>query len=124
MTPSGIIMDWQKLGGEVGYKEATEKWFAEDAKLYVTGTGWIIGRPAIIEHLTEVTGRYRTMEAQNSHWVTEGDRVAHRFHWHSNTYDGRILDLEVFNLCRLANGKVVSVEEFYDPNDRYQQLFG
>lgn len=57
--------------------------------------------------------------AQNSRWVTEVGRVAHRFHWHTNTRGGRILDL-----CRLANGEIVSVEEFYGPKDRYQQLFG
>ena len=79
----------------------------------------IVGKAACSEHFAKVEDSFHplkesTVDGPYTVIISEGNLVAHRFRWYGETLDGQLVDLFIFNLYRIVDGKIDYFEEHYD----------
>ena len=118
MDPKGVVIAWQR-GQRTDGRAANERYLAESIRLVLPGKDPIVGKRACSEHFEKVEDSFgplkvSTIDGPYTVFVSEGDLVAHRFRWHGATRDGQLVDLFIFNLYRVREGKIDHFEEHFD----------
>jgi predicted SnoaL-like aldol condensation-catalyzing enzyme len=128
MDPKGVVIAWQR-GQRSDGRAANEKYLADDIKLVLPGKNPIVGKEACSEHFARVEDsflplRVSTVDGPYTVIISEGNLVAHRFRWFGETHDGQLVDLFIFNLYRVNDGKIDYFEEHYDTLTRARYSYG
>lgn len=118
MDPEGVVIAWQR-GQRTNGRAANEKYLADGIRLVLPGKDPIVGKKACSEHFERVEDSFgpldtSTVDGPYTVFISEGDLVAHRFRWCGTTHDGELVDLFIFNLYRVRDGKIDYFEEHYD----------
>lgn len=127
MDPKGVVIAWQR-GQRANGREANKKYLADDIRLILPGKDPIVGKEACSEHFEQVEDsfgplRASTVDGPYTVFVCEGDLVAHRFRWYGETVDGQLVDLFIFNLYQVVDGKIAHFEEHFDTLARAQYSY-
>lgn len=118
MEPKDVVLAWQR-GQRIDGRAANEAYLADDIRLVLPGKDPIVGKAACSEHFAKVEDSFHplkesTVDGPYTVIISEGNLVAHRFRWYGETLDGQLVDLFIFNLYRVVDGKIDYFEENYD----------
>ena len=127
MDPKAVVIAWQR-GQRTNGREANKKYLADDIRLVLPGKDPIVGKESCSEHFEKVEDSFKPLKASTVDGpytviIGEGDLVAHRFRWYGETHDGQVVDLFVFNLYRVVDGKIDYFEEHFDTLTRAQYSY-
>lgn len=128
MDPKDVVVAWQK-GQRIDGRSANEKYLADDIRLVLPGKDPVVGKAECSAHFAAVEDSFgplkeSTVDGPFTVIVSEGNLVAHRFRWFGETHDGQLVDLFVFNLYRVVDGKIDYFEEHYDTLTRASYSYG
>jgi ketosteroid isomerase-like protein len=118
MNAVDVVKAWQQ-GQRVNGRAANEAYLDDDIRLLLPGADPIVGREAASKHFEAVEDSFKpllhsTVDGPYTVFVCQEDMVAHRFRWNGETRDGQLVDLFIFNLYRVRNGKITHFEEHFD----------
>jgi len=127
MDPKAVVIAWQG-GQRTDGRTANERYLADDIRLVLPGKDPIVGKEQCSRHFESVEDSFKPLKASTVDGpytviISEGDLVAHRFRWYGETHDGQIVDLFVFNLYQVTDGKISYFEEHFDTLSRAQYSY-
>ena len=116
-TLAGIYDDWRR-----GNLDAFLATLAEDVEytIHVPPSmipvgGTVRGRDATADRFRSIVRDYQMLEFENGDFLVNGDAGATRVHMrYIHRPTGEVLDTTAMHHWRLANGRVVLIEEFHD----------
>jgi hypothetical protein len=122
MTPAEVVQAWYQTQ-RTDPQLANERYLADNVKVLLPRSRAIVGKAAATAHFVKVANSFKkgSFPASNTQYVvmiSEGNKVARRHRWRAETNDGQIIDIFVFNLHVVENGKITHFEEHFDTLER------